>query len=237
DGASFVTNGDGSIAVALPAWEERVAITQWRRATEGWVCEAGERWPGEDRPSSIYHAMMLGLRDYVNKNRFPGVLLGLSGGIDSALSTAVAVDALGADRVHTLMMPSRYTLQESLGDAAECARLLGTRYEIIPIETAVSAMDRTLAPAFAGRAADATEENLQSRLRGVILMALSNKFGPMVLTTGNKSEMSVGYATLYGHMCGGSHVLKDVYKTEEYALARWRNDSRPKGEQRPNGRR
>jgi NAD+ synthase len=236
DGASFVTNGDGSIAVALPAWEERVAITDWRRKATAWVCEAGERWSGEDRPSSIYHAMMLGLRDYVNKNRFPGVVLGLSGGIDSALSAAVAVDALGAERVRTLMMPSRYTGQESLGDAAECAGLLGTRYEIIPIETAVSAMDQSLAAAFAGRAADTTEENLQSRIRGVILMAISNKFGPMVLTTGNKSEMSVGYATLYGDMCGGYNVLKDVYKTDVYALARWRNANLPKAARGPHGR-
>jgi NAD+ synthase len=164
------------------------------------------------------------------------VVLGLSGGIDSALSAAVAVDALGAERVRALMMPSRYTGQESLGDAAECARLLGTRYEIIPIETAVSAMDKTLAPAFAGQAVDATEENLQSRIRGVILMAISNKFGPMVLTTGNKSEMSVGYATLYGDMCGGYNVLKDVYKTEVYALARWRNANLPKAALGPGGR-
>jgi NAD+ synthase len=236
DGASFVANSDGTVALALPAWEERVAITQWRRGSNGWVCEAGERWVGEDRSSSIYHAMMLGLRDYVNKNRFPGVVLGLSGGIDSALSAAVAVDALGADRVRAVMMPSQYTARESLDDAAECARLLGAGYEIIPIETAVGVMNETLAPAFAGRVPDITEENLQSRLRGVILMAISNKFGAMVLTTGNKSEMSVGYATLYGDMCGGFNVLKDVYKTEVYALARWRNANLPKAAQGPKGR-
>jgi NAD+ synthase len=235
DGASFVTNVDGTIAISLPAWEEKIVVTEWRRAGGGWICEPGERWPGEDRCQSIYHAMILGLRDYVNKNRFPGVVLGLSGGIDSALSAAVAVDALGADRVRSVMMPSRFTLQESLDDAASCARLLGTRYETIPFETAVEAMSSLLAPLFAGRAPDATEENLQSRLRGMILMAISNKFGPMVLTTGNKSEMSVGYATLYGDMCGGYNVLKDVYKTEVYALARWRNNAFPKAALGPKG--
>jgi NAD+ synthase len=236
DGASFVANSDGAVAIALPAWEERVVITAWRRGNNGWVCESGERWPGEDRSSSIYHAMMLGLRDYVNKNRFPGVVIGLSGGIDSALSAAVAVDALGAERVRAVMMPSRYTAPESLEDAERCARLLGTSYEIIPIENAVGAMNETLAPAFAGRVPDITEENLQSRLRGVILMAISNKFGAMVLTTGNKSEMSVGYATLYGDMCGGFNVLKDVYKTEVYRLVRWRNTRQPKGALGPRGR-
>lgn len=235
DGASFVANANGTIAVSLPAWEERVVVTEWRRKVGGWICEPGERSPGEDRCQSIYHAMMLGLRDYVNKNCFPGVVLGLSGGIDSALSAAVAVDALGADRLRSVMMPSRFTLQESLDDAASCARLLGTRYETVPIETAVEAMGILLAPLFAGRAPDVTEENLQSRLRGVILMAISNKFGPMVLTTGNKSEMSVGYATLYGDMCGGYNVLKDVYKTEVYALARWRNSAFPKAALGPKG--
>jgi NAD+ synthase len=236
DGASFVANADGTIAISLPAWEEKIVVSAWRRSGGHWICEEGERAPAEDLCQSIYHAMMLGLRDYVNKNRFPGVVLGLSGGIDSALSAAAAVDALGADRVRSVMMPSRYTVQESLDDAAACACILGTKYESIPIETAVGAMDHLLLPLFAGRAADATEENLQSRLRGVILMAISNKFGPMVLTTGNKSEMSVGYATLYGDMCGGYNVLKDVYKTEVYALARWRNNAFPKGALGPEGR-
>ncbi|HEY2447131.1 MAG TPA: NAD+ synthase [Rhizomicrobium sp.] len=236
DGASFVANTDGSVAVALPAWEEKTVVTEWRRHGSRWDCEGGERWPGEERPQSIYHAMMLGLRDYVTKNRFPGVVLGLSGGIDSSLSAAVAVDALGADRVRAVMMPSRYTVQQSLDDAAANARLLGTSIETIPLETAVGAMQGLLAPVFAGRAPDATEENLQSRIRGVILMAISNKFGPMVLTTGNKSEMSVGYATLYGDMCGGYNVLKDVYKTDVYALARWRNREFPKGALGPKGR-
>jgi NAD+ synthase len=236
DGASLVVNADRSVAWALPAWQEMVAITEWRREGEIWVCAPGERWAGEERSQSVYHAMMLGLRDYVNKSRFPGVVLGLSGGIDSALSAAVAVDALGADRVRCVMLPSRYTSQESLDDAAACAKLLGCPYETIPIETAVATFGETLASAFAGRAPDTTEENIQSRIRGVILMALSNKFGPMVLTTGNKSEMSVGYATLYGDMCGGYNVLKDVYKMEVFRLARWRNQVRPKGGMGPEGR-
>jgi NAD+ synthase len=190
----------------------------------------------EDRGQSMYHAMMLGLRDYVNKNRFPGVVLGLSGGIDSALSAAVAVDALGPARVRCVMMPSRYTAQDSLDDAEQCAKLLGVAYETILIEKAVEAFGLTLAPVFAGRAADTTEENIQSRIRGLILMALSNKFGPMVLTTGNKSEMSVGYATLYGDMCGGYNVLKDIYKMDVFKLSHWRNANMPSGALGPAGR-
>lgn len=236
DGSSVVMNADRSIAVSLPSWEEKVVITNWRRENGRWICEPGERSAEEDRSSSVYQAMMLGLRDYVNKNRFPGVVLGLSGGIDSALSAAVAIDALGADRVRCVMMPSRYTSQESLDDAAECARLLGVQYEIIPIEPAVAAFGEILKDTFAGRRADTTEENIQSRIRGVVLMAISNKFGPMVLTTGNKSEMSVGYATLYGDMCGGYNVLKDVYKMEVFRLARWRNQAWPKNALGPSGR-
>jgi NAD+ synthase len=180
--------------------------------------------------------MMLALRDYVNKNRFPGVVLGLSGGIDSAISAAVAVDALGPERVRCVMLPSRYTGRESLEDADACARLLGVNYDTIEIERAVKAMGETLAAPFAGTKADTTEENIQSRLRGVILMAISNKFGPMVLTTGNKSEMSVGYATLYGDMCGGYNVLKDIYKTEVFRLSHWRNQNSPAGALGPAGR-
>ncbi len=236
DGASFVVNADCKIACSLPAWEERVVVTNWRRTADGWVCDPAERWAGEERTQSIYHALMLGLRDYVDKNRFPGIVLGLSGGINSALSAAVAVDALGRDRVRCVMMPSRYTAEESLVDAEACSKLLGTRYETVPIEPAVSAFGGMLAPVFAGRPPDATEENIQSRVRGLILMAISNKFGPMVLTTGNKSEMSVGYATLYGDMCGGYNVLKDVYKTEVYRLARWRNQQTPRGGKGPQGR-
>jgi NAD+ synthase len=179
--------------------------------------------------------MMLGLGDYVRKNRFPGVVLGLSGGIDSALTAAVAVDALGADRVRCVMMPSRYTSQDSLDDAAGVARMLGTQLDSVAIEDAVAAFGSMLSPIFAGRASDTTEENIQSRIRGVTLMAISNKFGPMVLTTGNKSEMSVGYATLYGDMCGGYNVLKDLYKMQVFALSRWRNAHRPPGALGPAG--
>ncbi len=236
DGASFVMNADAALAVALPGWDERVAVTEWTRNGEGkWVCAPGEQAAVQDRSSQVYHAMVLALRDYVNKNRFPGVVLGLSGGIDSALSAAVAVDALGAGRVRCVMLPSRYTSRESLEDADACARLLGVGYETIEIERAVAAMGETLAAPFAGTQAGIAEENIQSRLRGVILMALSNKFGPMVLTTGNKSEMSVGYATLYGDMCGGYNVLKDIYKTEVFALSRWRNANSPLGALGPRG--
>ena len=237
DGASFVLNADGELACRLPGWREEIVITDWTRGADGkWKCAPGDIAPEEPRLAQVYHAMMLGLRDYVNKNRFPGVVLGLSGGIDSALSAAVAVDALGAARVRCVMLPSRYTSRESLEDADACARLLGTPYETIEIERAVAAMGETLSPAFAGKQPGLTEENIQSRLRGVILMALSNKDGPMVLTTGNKSEMSVGYATLYGDMCGGYNVLKDIYKTEIFALARWRNEFSPGGALGPAGR-
>ena len=236
DGASFVANADNAIAVSLPAWEEAVVTTEWTRNAAGtWICAPGPRVEPQDRLSSVYHAMMLGLRDYVNKNRFPGVVLGLSGGIDSALSAAVAVDALGPERVRCVMLPSKYTSNESLDDAAEIAKLLGVPYDIIPIEDAVAAFNVTLGEVFAGKRADTTEENIQSRARGVLLMALSNKFGPMVLTTGNKSEMSVGYATLYGDMCGGYNVLKDIYKTEVFDLSRWRNANVPAGAKGPSG--
>jgi NAD+ synthase len=236
DGASLVMNADRSIPVSLPSWQEKLVITHWTREGERWVCAPGERANEEDRSRSVYHAMMLGLKDYVNKNRFPGVVLGLSGGIDSALSAAVAVDALGADRVRCVMMPSRYTSKESLDDAQECAKMLGVKYETISIESAVDAFTDTLKDTFAGKRPDTTEENIQSRIRGVILMAISNKFGPMVLTTGNKSEMSVGYATLYGDMCGGYNVLKDVYKTEVFRLSHWRNQEMPDNALGPKGR-
>jgi NAD+ synthase len=236
DGASFVLNGDRSLAVQMPAWEEAVALTTWRRAGGRWTCEAGPKAQLATGHEAVYRAMMLGLGDYVRKNRFPGVVLGLSGGIDSALTAAVAVDALGAERVRCVMMPSRYTSKDSLDDAAEVARLLGTQLDNIPIEEAVKAFGAMTAPLFAGRAPDTTEENIQSRIRGVTLMAISNKFGPMVMTTGNKSEMSVGYATLYGDMCGGYNVLKDLYKMQVFALSRWRNQQKPGASLGPAGR-
>jgi len=178
---------------------------------------------------------MLGLRDYVHKSGFRSVVLGLSGGIDSALTAAVAVDALGADNVHSVMLPSPYTSQESLDDAAACAKLLGIGLDSVPIAPAMQAMDTALAPLFSGKSKDLTEENIQARLRGNILMALSNKMGWMLLTTGNKSEMAVGYATLYGDMCGGYSVLKDLYKTEVFRLSRWRNTHLPPQGQGPDG--
>ena len=235
DGGSFVLNADRSLALQMPRFVEALEVTKWTREAKGWVCATGPKCVHDEGHSAVYQAMMLGLRDYVNKNRFPGVVLGLSGGIDSALSAAVAVDALGADRVRCVMMPSRFTGDESLGDAAECARLLGVPYEVIAIESIVEAFGSALTPAFQGRSPDTTEENIQSRARGVVLMAISNKFGPMVLTTGNKSEMSVGYATLYGDMCGGYNVLKDIYKTEVFALCRWRNQEKPVDALGPDG--
>lgn len=229
DGISFVLNADGALAVRQPAWREDVALTDWSRGDSGWVCEAGEKTPYPEGLEAIYQAMILGLRDYVEKNRFPGVVLGLSGGIDSAVTAAVAVDALGPQRVHCVMMPYRYTSQESLDDAAACAKAMGTEYTVIAIESAVEAFSGMLSESFGGLPADSTEENIQARVRGLTVMALSNKFGHMVLTTGNKSEMSVGYATLYGDMCGGYSVIKDVYKTTVYDLARWRNQAVPEG--------
>ena len=226
DGASFALGADGGLLHQLPEWREAVVATRWRSGRDGWVGEVGERHELDPFPADIYHAMVVGLRDYVNANGFPGVVLGLSGGIDSALSAAVAVDALGAERVWCVMMPSRYTSPASLADAEGCANLLGCRLDTVPIEPSVTALEHMLGPSFEGRAPDLTEENIQSRLRAVTLMALSNKFGHMVLTTGNKSEMAVGYATLYGDMAGGYNVLKDAYKMTVFALSRWRNANR-----------
>jgi NAD+ synthase len=236
DGKSFVLNADRSVALQMPGFVEDIRVTEWMQTNEGWRCAPQTLEPQPDDDTEVWQAMMLGLRDYVTKNRFPGVVLGLSGGIDSAISAAVAVDALGADRVQAVMMPSPYTSRDSLEDAAECARLLGIRYDVVSIGPAMAAFGGMLEPAFAGRQADITEENIQSRCRGLILMALSNKFGSMVLTTGNKSEMSVGYATLYGDMCGGYSVLKDVYKTAVFRLSRWRNAHHPPGALGPAGR-
>jgi NAD+ synthase len=236
DGASFVLDAGHRLTFQAPAYQSHVALTDWTRNGDGWSCAEGEIVKHPDGLEAIYRAMMLGLRDYVGKNGFPGVLLGLSGGIDSALTAAVAVDALGAERVHTVMMPSPYTSKESLEDASACAQLLGTRLDEVSIGPAMEAFETMLKPLFDGREPDATEENIQARARGITLMALSNKFGSMVVSTGNKSEMSVGYATLYGDMCGGYSVLKDVYKTDVFRLADWRNQVRPPDALGPEGR-
>jgi NAD+ synthase len=235
DGASFVVNADHTLAAQLPAWEEHIAITEWTRAETGWTCAKGPVHRLTEGDGAAYHACVLGLRDYVDKNRFPGVVLGLSGGIDSALVAAMAVDALGPGRVHAVMMPYRYTSGQSIADATQCAGALGIRLDTVPIEPAVAGFAEALAPIFAGRPPDITEENIQSRTRGVVVMAISNKFGAMVLTTGNKSELSVGYATLYGDMNGGFNPVKDLYKLEVYRLARWRNANVPKGGLGPAG--
>lgn len=235
DGASFVLNADRDRAVQCSAFAEHVALTRWEKGEKGWACVDGPRAPTPDSSGAIYAALVLGLRDYVAKNRFPGTILGLSGGIDSALTAAIAADALGPDKVRAVMMPSRYTSRESLEDAAACAKLLGIAYETISIEPAVDAFGAMLAGAFAGTNSGIAEENIQSRARGLTLMALSNKFGHMVVSTGNKSEMSAGYATLYGDMCGGFAVLKDVYKTTVFELSRWRNANRPEGALGPRG--
>jgi NAD+ synthase len=223
DGASFVLNADRKLALQMPMFEEAVAVTQWNRTANGWVCTKGDFARIPEREEETWKACVLGLRDYVIKNRFPGVILGLSGGIDSAVVAAMAVDALGRDKVHCLMLPYAYTSKDSLVDAEDCARRLGVRYDVVPIKEPVEGFLSALQPMFAGKNRDVAEENIQSRARGVILMAISNKFGAMVLTTGNKSEMSVGYATLYGDMNGGYNPIKDVYKTEVYRLAAWRN--------------
>ncbi|HEX2116697.1 MAG TPA: NAD+ synthase [Alphaproteobacteria bacterium] len=227
DGASFVLNADCKLAALMPSWQEGVQVMHWTRGGNGlWNCAPGEIVKPLPRIEEIYRALVIGLRDYVSKNRFPGVILGLSGGIDSALTAAIAVDALGADAVRAFMMPSPYTSRESLDDAEGVAKRLGIRLDTISIEPAMKAFGAMLAEPFKGTNADITEENVQSRARGITLMALSNKFGHMVVSTGNKSEMSVGYATLYGDMCGGYAVLKDVYKTTVFELARWRNQAR-----------
>src|SRR5438105_1344758 len=235
DGASFALNRDRSLAFQLPAFRETILTTHWSRSGGGWRCTQGPIARADDPDEADYAACMLGLRDYVDKNRFKGVVIGLSGGIDSALCAVMAVDALGHERVRCLMLPFRYTSQESLDDAAAIAQALGIRYDIVPIESAVRGLEAALTGVFAGAPRDVTEENLQARARGTILMAVSNKFSLMVVTTGNKSEMSVGYATLYGDMNGGFNPVKDLYKTEIYRPARLRNCWRPEGASRPIG--
>ena len=219
DGASFVTDAAGAVVQQLPAWHETVALVTLENGVPKPV--RGSLDPRLE--AHVYDALVMGVRDYVGKNRFPGVLLGLSGGVDSALVLAVAVDALGRDRVRAVMLPSPYTREISLEDARTMAGTLGVRYDELPIEAAFGALLDTLAGEFRDLPPDAAEENIQARIRGTLLMALSNKFGSIVLTTGNKSEMAVGYATLYGDMAGGFAVLKDISKTLVYRLCHYRN--------------
>lgn len=235
DGASFGLNPDRKLAYRLPAFQETLTLVTLAEGDDGWRIVPGEVAPYPDVQAANWQACVIGLRDYVEKNRFPGVVLGLSGGIDSAVVAAMAVDAFGADKVRCLMLPYRYTSADSLEDAAKCAALLGVPYDVVAIADPVEGFLKALGPLFEGTKADTTEENLQSRARGTILMAVSNKFGSMVLTTGNKSEMSVGYCTLYGDMNGGFNPIKDLYKMQVYALAEWRNAHRPEGLKGPAG--
>ncbi|MGX8013827.1 NAD+ synthase [Mesorhizobium sp. ORM8.1] len=235
DGASFAIGADKTLAFQMSQFEEAVDVTTWKRKDDIWVCSEGPMSKIPEREEADYRACMLGLRDYVNKNGFKNVVLGLSGGIDSAICAALAVDALGEERLRTVMMPYRYTSRDSLKDAEDCARALGCRYDIVPISEPVEGFMHALTQLFEGTKEGITEENLQSRARGTILMAISNKFGSMVVTTGNKSEMSVGYATLYGDMNGGFNPIKDLYKMQVYGLSRWRNAHVPPGALGPSG--
>jgi NAD+ synthase len=242
DGASFAIGADKSLAFQMSQFEETLDITTWKRTGDaagaqggGWVCTVGPQSKIPEKEEADYRACMIGLRDYVNKNGFKNVVLGLSGGIDSAICAALAVDALGEERLRAVMMPYRYTSKDSLTDAEACARALGCRYDIVPIFEPVEGFQHALTQLFEGTKTGITEENLQSRARGTILMAISNKFGSMVVTTGNKSEMSVGYATLYGDMNGGFNPIKDLYKMQVYALSRWRNGHVPPGALGPSG--
>jgi NAD+ synthase len=237
DGASFALQADRSLAFQMPEFADAIEISDWARAGDGaWKCTRGPASALPDADAARWQACVLGFRDYVEKNGFPGVVLGLSGGIDSAVVAAMAVDALGPERVHCVMLPYRYTSQESLVDAKACADALKLRYDTVGIAPAVEGFQAALSDLFAGTESGVTEENIQSRARGVILMAISNKFGYMVATTGNKSEMSVGYATLYGDMNGGFNPIKDLYKTQVYKLAAWRNAHRPDGLLGPEGK-
>ncbi len=235
DGASFAIAADKSLAFQMSQFESAIAVTTWKRTDDVWQCTDGPMSRIPEKEEADYRACVIGLRDYVNKNGFRNVVLGLSGGIDSALCAALAVDALGEDRVRTIMLPYRYTSADSLADAEACARALGCRYDIVPIAEPVEGFTNALSQIFEGTNAGITEENLQSRTRGTILMAISNKFGSMVVTTGNKSEMSVGYATLYGDMNGGFNPIKDLYKMQVYSLSRWRNTHVPPGALGPSG--
>ncbi len=234
DGASYAVDRDGREHQLITDFETGEATVRFERAS-GTFSPKSEPAPLSEGLEAEYRAAMLGLADYVNKNRFPGVVLGMSGGIDSALTAAIAVDALGAERVWCVMLPSKYTSPDSLKDARNCAEALGVRYDSVSIAPGVEAMEEMLSDLFAQTQAGTAEENIQSRLRGLTLMALSNKFGHMLVTTGNKSEMAVGYATIYGDMNGGFNALKDFYKTEVFALSDWRNHHVPRGALGPAG--
>ncbi len=223
DGASFALNPGGRLAVQLPPFAETVAHVDLERGDAGWRIVEGVKAHQPDAWEQDYQVMVLALRDYMRKTGFVKVLLGLSGGVDSAIVAAIAVDALGAENVRCVMLPSEYTSSGSLEDAEAVAKALGCRYDYVPIDAGRAAITETLAPLFAGLDEDLTEENIQSRLRGLLLMAMSNKFGEMLLTTGNKSEVAVGYATIYGDMAGGYNPIKDLYKTRVFETCRWRN--------------
>ena len=223
DGGSFVLNRGGKLALQLPAFDEVIAHVDFTRDGDGWTAVDGEKSPLPDDYEQDYRVMVEALRDYMRKTGFKKALLGMSGGIDSGLVATIAADALGPDNVRCVMLPSEYTSEHSLEDASEAARLLGTRIDTVPIAGPRAAVTEALAPLFAGTGEDLTEENIQSRLRGVLLMALSNKFGEMLLTTGNKSEVAVGYATIYGDMAGGYNPIKDLYKMRVFETCRWRN--------------
>lgn len=223
DGGSFVLNPGGQLALSMPLFEESVEHVTFERSKEGWKALEGNREKSMDSLERDYGAMVLSLRDYVRKTGFSSVVLGLSGGVDSAAVAAIATDALGPKNVHGIMMPSEFTSQKSLDDAAILADVLGITLRTIPIDGPRSAITELLEPIFTGTKTDLTEENIQSRLRGLILMALSNKFGHMLLTTGNKSEVAVGYSTIYGDMAGGFNPIKDLYKTRVFDICGWRN--------------
>jgi NAD+ synthase len=235
DGGSFGLHADRTLAFQMPQFAQAVALTRWTRQGGAWRCTEGTAAALPGLEEANWRACVMGLADYVDKNGFRGVVLGLSGGIDSAICAALAVDALGPERVHCVMLPYRYTSNLSLSDAADCAERLGVRYDVLPIAEPVEGFTRALEPLFDGLPPGLAEENLQARARGTMLMAISNKFGDMLVTTGNKSEVSVGYATLYGDMAGGYNPVKDLYKTEIYRLARWRNAHRPEGLKGPEG--
>ena len=227
DGSSLAMNGNKEVVFEAPSWEENTSVVEFNVSTKKFNDLPFEKAQVSDL-ENIYMAMVIGLRDYVTKNNFPGVILGLSGGIDSAFCAAVAVDALGKDKVNAYMLPSVYTSKNSLDDAKDCAKRLEIHLDSIPIGNTFLSLEDSLEELFKGLPTDITEENLQSRIRGTILMAISNKIGKMLITTGNKSEVSVGYSTLYGDMNGGFNPIKDIYKTELYALANWRNLNVPK---------